>query len=104
MLSNDKTKEYRRIGHSLKPTVIIGDAGLSEGVCQEIDRALRDHELIKIKMNAANREDKQVLAKEVCSRLNCEIVQLIGNIALLYRAPSGAPSKLSNILRYYAKS
>ncbi len=100
-LSSEKIKEFRRIGHKLKPVVIIGDAGLSAGVQQEIGRALNDHELIKIKVNAADREQKKRLVSSICESFDCDLVQAIGNIALLYKAAAGDPPPLSNIARYY---
>jgi RNA-binding protein len=100
-LSTEKIKEYRRIGHKLKPVVIVGDAGLSEGVQQEIDRALNDHELIKIKVNSADREQKKLVISSICDTHGCILVQSIGNIALVYKQASGDQPALSNIARHY---
>ena len=50
-LSNQQKKQYRALGHKLKPVVMIADKGLSDGVKQELERALEDHELIKIKLS-----------------------------------------------------
>ena len=48
--TNQDIKQLRAIGHKLKPVVTIAGNGLSEGVITELDRALQDHELIKIKL------------------------------------------------------
>ena len=49
-LSPEQRREYRAIAHNLKPVIIVGDKGLSEGLQEELERALNDHELIKIKV------------------------------------------------------
>ena len=45
-LSPEQRREYRGIAHNLKPVIIVGDKGLSEGLQEELERALNDHELI----------------------------------------------------------
>ena len=47
-----KIRQLRAIGHKLKPVVTISQAGLTDGVSFELDRALRDHELIKVKIHS----------------------------------------------------
>ena len=100
-LSTEKIKEYRRIGHKLKPVVIVGDAGLSEGVQQEIIRALSDHELIKIKVHSADREQKKQVISSICETHDCTLVQSIGSVALVFKEAAGERPALSNISRYY---
>ena len=60
-LSSAQKKDLKRIGHHLKPIVIISEQGVSEGVLAELDRALNDHELIKIRVTVSDREAKQAL-------------------------------------------
>jgi RNA-binding protein len=71
--------------HSLKPIVMVGNQGVSPAVIKEIDRALTDHELIKIRVSAFDREDKKAMVNEIIAAVNAELVQLIGNIGVLYR-------------------
>ena len=49
MLSSKEKKRLRAIGHTLNPIVTIAGNGFSDGVKAEIERALKDHELIKLK-------------------------------------------------------
>ncbi|NCZ63912.1 MAG: YhbY family RNA-binding protein, partial [Cellvibrionales bacterium] len=49
-LKNSELKQYRAIAHRLNPVVMIGGQGVSDGVLAELDRALKDHELIKLKI------------------------------------------------------
>jgi len=57
-LSNKQIKQYRTIGHHLSPIVTIV-SGLSDNINSEINRALDDHELIKVKVNINDREAKK---------------------------------------------
>lgn len=71
--------------HDLKPVIIIGNRGLTPSVIAEIDRALTDHELIKIKINAESREERGELAKSLSADLKAHFLRAIGHIAIVYR-------------------
>lgn len=87
MSLTDSQRHYlRRMGHHLKPVVRTGNAGLSDAVVNEIDIALRDHELIKIKLVAEDRAERRQFIETIERRLNAELVQAVGHVALLYRA------------------
>ena len=60
-MDSAERKALRRIAHHLHPVVMIGDGGVSEAVIAETHRALDDHELIKVKVNAMDREDRTAL-------------------------------------------
>lgn len=98
-LSNSQIKQFRTIGHHLSPVVTIV-SGLNANIETEIDRALNDHELIKLKVHINDRETKKALMQEICQSHQAELVQQIGHVALIYRAAAKANPKLSNILRY----
>lgn len=98
-LSNADKKQYRAIGHQLKPVITIAEKGLSDSVLLELERALGDHELIKIKVVVADKSAKAELAKEVSRETKAEIVQSIGHMLLLFRAAKKPNPKLSNLLR-----
>lgn len=84
-LSADERRALRARAHALHPTVIIGDAGLSPAVMTEIDRSLRSHELIKVKVAGDERERRESLLAEICDALSAAPVQHIGKILVLYR-------------------
>ena len=99
-LSQDQKKQFRAIGHQLNPIVTIGDKGLTETVLAEIDRALNDHELIKVKVVTEERDDKKAIIAEIVNQTNATLVQTIGHIALLLRKVDKPNPKLSNIKRH----
>ncbi|WP_370979979.1 YhbY family RNA-binding protein [Agaribacterium sp. ZY112] len=96
-LSRDTIKSYRNIGHDLKPVVTISENGLSEGVQNELDRALTDHELVKVKLAIGDREARKTICAEAASKAGAEIVQEIGKVALMYRESNKSNIKTSNI-------
>jgi len=90
----------RAIGHELHPIVIIGAAGLTDAVVAELDRALRDHELIKVRINA-DREERGDITAAFLQRTGATLVQATGAVALIYRAAEpGASRHLSNLVRH----
>lgn len=71
--------------HHLKPVVILGSKGLTDPVVAETDIALIAHELIKVKINGAEKENRVVMAKELCQQLGATLIQMIGNTLVIYR-------------------
>lgn len=78
-------KSLKAQAHHLKPVVLLGAKGLTEAVIAETDIALLSHELIKVKINGAEREDRIIMADELCQQLHAELVQMIGNTVVMYR-------------------
>ncbi len=77
--------ELKSRAHHLKPIVIIGGDGLTPGVHNEIDRALNDHELIKIRVNAEDRNERKLLIEEILKFHKAELIGSVGHIAIIYR-------------------
>ncbi|MGH1374258.1 MAG: YhbY family RNA-binding protein [Cellvibrionaceae bacterium] len=96
-LSADRKKQYRTLGHGLKPVVTVAGNGLSHTVINELNRALDDHELIKVKLVIADRELRAKVIAEMSKKVNSEIVQEIGKVALIYREAKKPNLKLSNV-------
>lgn len=99
-LSIAEKKRFRRIGHGLSPVVLTGGQGLTEGILAETDRALEDHELIKVRVNGEDREERAAAMQLLAKHNRAEIVQVIGKIVLLYRPARKPNPKLSNLLRH----
>jgi len=84
-LTEQQKREFRTRGHALKPVVTIGHAGLTAAVIRELDLSLEHHELMKIRLSGAGRDERGKLITAVCDACGAEAVQAIGNIALVYR-------------------
>lgn len=102
-MDNQQKKALRTIGHHLSPIIIVSK-GLSDNIHAEIERALDEHELIKVKINTEDREDKKSLVSEICTTHKASEVQQTGNILLLYRAAKEQNPKLSNLVRFRDKT
>jgi len=98
-LTTDQKKRLRNVAHTLNPVVTVGGNGLSENVQLEVDRALEDHELIKVKFAVGDRDLKRELIKQLVEIVEAQLVQEIGNIAVLYRPAENPNPKLSNLMR-----
>lgn len=85
-LTPKQRRHLRSLAHHLKPVAIIGDAGLTSSVINEIDRCLTRHELIKVKINNALKTKRKEIAEEICSQTGSAWVQDIGRISIVYRA------------------
>ncbi|WP_422135259.1 ribosome assembly RNA-binding protein YhbY [Endozoicomonas sp. ALD040] len=96
-ISSEKKRHYRSLGHKLKPVVMVAGNGLSDGVIEETQRALHDHELIKVKFAVGDREVKKEAINELCNQTQAELIQTIGNIALIFKENKDAKPNLSNI-------
>ena len=84
-LSEPQKKYLRGIGHKLKPVLMIADAGLSESVAKEFELAIEHHELIKVSVRVGDRKVRTEIIDKLCEDGSTELVQRIGNMALLYR-------------------
>jgi RNA-binding protein len=71
--------------HALEPIVFLGQAGLTDAVVVETDRALTAHELIKVKIGAADREARAAIIDDLCVRTDAAAVQRVGKVAVLWR-------------------
>ena len=84
-LSEHQKKFLRGLGHQLKPLVMVGDAGLSESLLAEFESTLDHHELIKVRVRVGDRDARDAIINELCAKGKAQLVQRIGNVALLYR-------------------
>lgn len=99
-LSIQERKRLRQIGHALNPVVMLGGQGLTENVTEELNRALNDHELIKVKISGEDRDARTAVITEISSTTGAEVVQTIGKIVLLYKKAIKQNAKLSNLVRF----
>jgi RNA-binding protein len=88
-LSTRHRRKLRALAHALKPTVLIGQGGLSDGVKQAIEVALLDHELIKVQMRQP--EDKNAMANALAAASGAALCGLVGHVVILYRPHPDAP-------------
>ena len=79
--------------HALKPVVMIGSDGLTPPVLAEIERALKSHELIKIRVHGDDRQARSACLGEICAHAGAQAVQHIGKILVVHRSnPEAEPT------------
>jgi len=91
-LTGKQRRHLRALGHALRPVVQIGKEGVTESLVDAIDRALLDHELIKVKIGENAGIERHDAAELLAARTGSEVAQVLGNVLLLYRAHPDQPA------------
>ena len=99
-LNTHLKKSLRSVAHHLDPVVAVSERGVTEGIIEETERALSDHELIKVKVLSPDRKSRGAIATALARSTSSTVLQQIGKVAVLYRHNPKANPKLSNISRY----
>jgi RNA-binding protein len=91
-LTGAAARELRALAHKLLPVVTVGKDGLTKKVVDAVDDALRTHELLKVRVRADTRLDRQIIATHLSGQTASEIVQIIGGMLTLYRPRKDKPT------------
>jgi RNA-binding protein len=86
MLTGKQRRQLRAQAHKLKAIVQIGKGGIDDGLVAALDRALTDHELVKVKVGEGAGIDRHSAADQLAAKTNSEVAQVLGNVVLLFRA------------------
>jgi RNA-binding protein len=86
-LTEKQKKHLRRLAHPMNPIVMLGNAGLTDAVVAELDRALTDHELVKVSARVGDRDARNEALATLANRTTSELVQRIGHVGVFYRRP-----------------
>jgi len=84
-LSRNQISALKSQAHALKPVVRLGQNGLTDAVLAELDIALNHHELVKVKLAAGDRDDREQQISTLADRSHAAVVQSIGHTVVLYR-------------------
>ena len=91
MLTRPQVAWLRSQAHHRKPIVRIGQRGLTDAVVAELERALSDHELVKIRLAGADRATRAAWVAEISERTGAEVIQQVGATATLFRRNAAQP-------------
>ena len=83
-LTSKQRKYLEKEAHDLQPIVIVGGAGVTDGIFGMVTASLKAHELIKVKYNEY-KDEKVELTNDICAHCDATLVRIIGNIAILYK-------------------
>jgi RNA-binding protein len=79
-------KRYlRSLGHHLKPVILVGTKGITPALLAELEIAMEHHELVKVKVAAGDRDERDAWIGELVKATGAALAQRVGNIATLYR-------------------
>ncbi len=84
-ITQAQKRHLKSLGHHLKPVVMVGQHGLTENVLTEIGIALDAHELIKVRVSGAEREERKAMLETISKECQAELVQSIGHVAVFFR-------------------
>ena len=84
-LRGKQLRWLRAKAHHLKPVVIIGQDRVTDGVIAHIDAALEQHELLKVRLTAAQKAEAIAAAERLVQATGATMVQRIGHTLVLYR-------------------
>jgi len=90
-LTKKQIRQLKSLVHHLNPVVIIGQNGLTDAVFKELDITLSTHELIKVRLNAGDREERREMIDRICTHCGAELVQSIGHVAAFFRRNPDKP-------------
>ena len=85
ILTRDVRLSLRAPAHHLAPVVLLGANGLTVAVMKEIDRELKAHELIKVRVPTDDREEREAIYSQVADTLGAARVQMIGKLLIFWR-------------------
>ena len=96
-ITTKQTKFLRQSCHHIKPIVTVGNAGLTENVMSEIELALSHHELVKMKINTGDRDERKAMIDQIVTATGAVLVQTIGHTASFYREADKPVIKLPKV-------
>jgi RNA-binding protein len=82
-LTARQRKALRGRAHALRPSVIVGHAGVDDRVLRSVDEALAAPELIKVRLHAP--EDKHADADALAAGTGAAVCGVVGHTVVLYR-------------------
>ena len=85
MPTGDLRRALRAHGHAMSPIVQVGKAGVTDAVIKQVNQALADHELIKVKVGGECPLDRHQVADRLDDEPGIDVVQIVGRVLLLYK-------------------
>jgi RNA-binding protein len=91
LLKGKHRRFLRGLGVALKPSVLVGKEGISDGLLAEIATAIEAHELIKVRLLDNLEGHRKDVARELAERSRTDLVQVLGRTVLLWKRNEEEP-------------
>ena len=88
MITTKQRAYLRSLANDIQPTTQLGKFGIGETVLDTVSKALEAHELIKLSVLETSPLSPKETMVELCEKLGCEPVQVIGRRVVIYRQSS----------------
>jgi RNA-binding protein len=85
ILTGKQRRHLRALAHHLDPVVQVGKGGMTDALTDAVDRALTDHELVKVRVLEGAPAGRDALAQPLADALRAHVVGTVGRIVILYR-------------------
>jgi RNA-binding protein len=85
VLTGKQRRHLRALAHHIDPVVQVGKGGMTDALTAAVDRALNDHELVKVRVLEGAPLDRHELAQPLAAVLRAHVVGTLGRIVILYR-------------------
>lgn len=90
-LSPSQRRYLRSLAHDLSPVILLGNKGATDAVLKELDRALSQHELVKVKLSGGDKDERQSQVDFLAGGTEAESVHQIGHVVVLFRRNTDDP-------------
>lgn len=90
-LSQTQKRHLRGLAHALNPVILVGQKGVTDALLAEFAIALDHHELVKVKLGGAERDERNAMIAALGEGSGAELVQTIGHVASFWRRNPQAP-------------
>lgn len=85
-LTSKQRAHLRSLAHHLKPVVHIGKEGVNESTIGATEEALNTRELLKVRVLDGAPNDAKGVGRSLAEKIeDVDLVQVIGNVVVLYR-------------------
>ena len=91
MLTPKQRQFLRGLAHPLGPVVRVGRNGVTPAVAEETKKSLLAHELIKVRFDSDDAEDRRTQAEFLAEEADAQIAGRVGKVAILFRQREEKP-------------
>jgi RNA-binding protein len=91
MISSKQRSYLRGLANTMEPIFQVGKGGIEDSFLKQVEDALEARELIKLKVLNNSGITAREASDIICEEINCEGIQAIGSIFVLYKRSKNKP-------------
>ncbi|MEO7065806.1 MAG: ribosome assembly RNA-binding protein YhbY [Rhodanobacter sp.] len=90
-LTSSQTRYLRSLAHDLSAVILLGAKGATEAVVKELNQALSQHELVKVKLSGGDSEQRKTQIDVLVAGTAAQTIHQIGHVVVLFRRNDDEP-------------